>query len=445
MKELTREEKLIKERFTELYSYGNSAKVLTEDNKMNQSTLIEYKSAGDGKLYGIVKENQDYFIKTATKFEGRKPSAEDFVYIGGLQNKSKFKYDRLNETQKILNSKLTTINEAYGFVGEDVIPAEEEQSNKVPSAVDAPMPSPEGQAPMPSPEGQAPEGGEAPMPSPEAQAPMPSPEGGEAPMGDDMGSPEGGQDDSDPINKVKSHIGKAGNYLKNTPDVTSEMTKQLVNMLIGYIDVNIMSPEDKQEIIDKLNNEEIEEEVDIQKMDDDIDMGLQENKKRNKNNLNEEIVPDAQTIGAIISGVGAIFGGAYGIDKMMDYLKKRNPDVARKIEQLGKAAGDSIARGSEKFKESKEVGSDKLIKEYALKYNVSEKTITNTVHKFLKEEKEQTLKENKERRLRLTIKNIIKEKMGIKKKVLKEGTESKTRQKLEKQVDRYLESINKKK
>ena len=416
-KELTREEQLLKERFNQLYNYGKS-NVVTEDVKINLSELLEYKKAGDGRIYGIVKENQDYFIKTATEFNGKTPSVEDFVYINGLHNKNDFRYNKLNETQKILSTKIKAINEAYGFVDEDVIPLDDENENVAP-------PKPEGQ--------------EAPAEAPVEQ----SPEGQEAPVEQ---SPEENDEDSDPVNKAKSHIGKAGNYIKNSPEISSEMAKQMINMLIGYIDVINMSQDDKQDIINKLNNEEIEEEVDIQMVDDEIDMELDEIKKTDKKQINEEIMPDAETISYIINGVGAIFGGAYGIDKLMSYLKKKNPKAAETLEKLGKASGDSIAKGSEKYKvESENKSSKDLIKEYSEKYGVTEDSVLKVINKQLNEQKDAILKEEKERKLRLTIRNILKEKLGIKKKVLKEGKENPTRKKLEEAVDKYLDGLNKKK
>ena len=389
-----REQQLIKERFRELFSYGNT--VVNESSSIKNATLIEYRKAGDGKLYGIVKENQDYFIKAATKFEYKEPGVEDFVYLGGLQNKNQFKYSTLGETQKTLNAKISTINETFGYFEED-----------------------DQQKPMPE--------------------PAPSPEGGETPMPEPAPSPEGGEE-IDPINKAKSFIGKAGNYIKTSPDISSEMSKQLINMFVGYFDLFKLTPEDKQQIVDKLYNKELDEDVDIQKMDDDIDMTLE-------SVLREEVTPSLQDISIILAGVSGLFGGSFAIAKLMDLLKKKKPDLVNKIERLGKSAGNSIMGGTEKFNESKQISSEKLIKFYANKYNVSEQVILNTVGKYLKEEKIKKDKLIKENKLRMVVREIIKEKLGLKKKMIKEGKQSPLRTKLEKAVDIVLKEkeTNKKK
>ena len=426
MSKQNREEELLKERFKVLIEHGSSNKPVINETKVENSTLIEYRRAGDGRIYGIVKENQDYFIKAAIPSSIRNPDVTDFVYVNGLENKNDLRFSQLNETQKILNSKLKTINETFGYVEEDVFGQEEEEPAE--GGEEAPMPAP---APEASPEGEAPMPAPAPEASPEGEAPMPAP----AP---EEGVPAEGGEEADPINKAKSHIGKAGNYIK-TSEVSSEMTKQLASMFLGYLNMQTLQPEEKQELIDKINNKPVEEDVDIDLIDDESEI------------VNEEVMPSAETIAAIVAGVGAVFGMAGGIDALMSYLKKKKPEVAKEIENLGSASGKSIVGGSRKYNESEEVGdeesSEEMIKEYAAKYNVSEQVIINTVYKFINEEKQKKNNQLKEDRVRATVRNIIKEKLGLKKKVLKEGTESKARLKLEKLVENHLKKVklNKKK
>ena len=436
MSKQNRDEELLKARFKQLIEHGTNDKPVLTESKVENSTLIEYKKAGDGRIYGIVKENQDYFIKAATPSSIRNPDVTDFVYVNGLENKNDLRFSQLNETQKILNSKLKTINETFGYVEEDEFNPEEEQV--------APEGGEEAPMPEPSPEGVPAEDGEVPMPEPSPEGVpaegVPAEGGEEAPMPEP--SPEGvpaeGGEEADPINKAKSHIGKAGNYIK-TSEVSSEMTKQLASMFLGYLNMQTLQPEEKQELIDKINNKPVEEDVDIDLIDGDEEI------------VNEEVAPTPEMIAAILGGVGAVFGLAGGVTALMDYLKKKKPDVAKEIENMGSSAGNSIAGGSRKFNESEEVededSSEEMIKEYAAKYNVSEQVIINTVYKFINEEKKKKDKLLKEDRVRATVRNIIKEKLGLKKKVLKEGTESKVRLHLEKMVDKHLEKVklNKKK
>jgi len=83
----------------------------------NTRSVVELKKLGpDGKVYGIVRENHEYYIKTAVK----KPNliAEDFKYIGGLKNKKEVVYESYAKAIKQLNLKFISLNEALGNVGE---------------------------------------------------------------------------------------------------------------------------------------------------------------------------------------------------------------------------------------------------------------------------------------------------------------------------------------
>ena len=86
-------------------------------NTLNESTSLSeidnVKKAANGIIYGIVRENRNYFIKTTEKTSGNLTS-EDFNYIGGLQNKNLERYDSYAEALKQLNLKFDMINESFG-------------------------------------------------------------------------------------------------------------------------------------------------------------------------------------------------------------------------------------------------------------------------------------------------------------------------------------------
>ena len=52
---------------------------------VDRSTEVITKLGPDGKAYAIIKENSEYYIKSAEKTSGL--VMEDFKYIGGLKNK----------------------------------------------------------------------------------------------------------------------------------------------------------------------------------------------------------------------------------------------------------------------------------------------------------------------------------------------------------------------
>lgn len=88
---------------------------ITESTSSN--SVIELSKMGpDGKVYGIVREKHDYFIKVTDKTKNI--VAEDFQYIGGLQNKKSEAYDTYAKAIKKLNLKFISINESMGKSGQ---------------------------------------------------------------------------------------------------------------------------------------------------------------------------------------------------------------------------------------------------------------------------------------------------------------------------------------
>lgn len=80
---------------------SNSVGEIASEFKLN-------KVASDNHVYSIVKENSHYFIKKALMSEAL--SKNDFQYIGGLQNKNKFKFGNFSESVRILKTLLVNIN-----------------------------------------------------------------------------------------------------------------------------------------------------------------------------------------------------------------------------------------------------------------------------------------------------------------------------------------------
>ena len=86
---------------------------LNEDVK---NSVVELTKLGpDGKVYGIVREGHNYFIKVTNKQSN--VVTEDFNYIGGLMNKTSEAYPTYAKAIKQLNLKFMSLNEAYGKQG----------------------------------------------------------------------------------------------------------------------------------------------------------------------------------------------------------------------------------------------------------------------------------------------------------------------------------------
>jgi hypothetical protein len=80
-------------------------------NENVKTSVVELTKMGpDGKVYGIVRENHKYFIKITNKKQNL--IAEDFMYMGGLKNKSEEVYESYAKATKHLNLKFISLNEA---------------------------------------------------------------------------------------------------------------------------------------------------------------------------------------------------------------------------------------------------------------------------------------------------------------------------------------------
>tara|TARA_R110000796_G_scaffold58413_5_gene134906 strand:- start:14196 stop:14939 length:744 start_codon:yes stop_codon:yes gene_type:complete len=84
---------------------------MTPIHENAKTSVVELTKMGpDGKVYGIVRENHKYFIKITNKKQNL--IAEDFMYVGGLQNKTEKAFDSYSQATKQLNLKFLSLNEA---------------------------------------------------------------------------------------------------------------------------------------------------------------------------------------------------------------------------------------------------------------------------------------------------------------------------------------------
>ena len=81
-------------------------------NENKSNIVVELTKMGpDGKAYAIIRENHDYYIKSTNKTSGL--VAEDFQYIGGLQNKKEQAYPSYAKAIKHLNLRFNSLSEAF--------------------------------------------------------------------------------------------------------------------------------------------------------------------------------------------------------------------------------------------------------------------------------------------------------------------------------------------
>ena len=82
---------------------------------VNPSVVEITKEGPDGKIYAIVRENHEYYIKVTEKSNNL--VSENFNYIGGLQNKKDKAYPSYAKAIKMLNLKFISINESLAQNG----------------------------------------------------------------------------------------------------------------------------------------------------------------------------------------------------------------------------------------------------------------------------------------------------------------------------------------
>jgi hypothetical protein len=246
-------------------------------NTLNESTSLSelelVKKGPNGVIYGVVRENHKYFIKTTEKKSGN-VVAEDFNYIGGLQNKFDEAYNSYAEVTKQLNLKFDMLNESFGieennniFENDGVafdrgtgfgfsMDKENEEEEVVDEQeyklkVDAPQPSvdpvePSMEAPV---EDEVDMGGEEDF--------------AEEPAMDNMGGEEDldGEDESDPTKKIQKMTGKIGQMMRDMEEVDTDLEKYVINSVISAMHLDQFSDEDIEDVITKLEGEDEEDDM----------------------------------------------------------------------------------------------------------------------------------------------------------------------------------------
>lgn len=92
-----------------LINFGHSDTVSTVNNK----PILEYHMKGaDGKTYGIIRECNKFYIKVAPP-KNTEPLAEDYNYIGGVNNKKEYEYATYALASKQFELKMMSLNEAH--------------------------------------------------------------------------------------------------------------------------------------------------------------------------------------------------------------------------------------------------------------------------------------------------------------------------------------------
>ena len=292
---------------------------------LNESTSLSeidfIKKGPNGIVYGIIRENHNYFIKTTEKTSGTL-IAEDFEYVGGAKNKYIERYNTYTEALKQLNMKFDMLNESYGIeVGSNLFESDghEIQVSNASGVVvketkiDGPI---EDDADGENPDNEKivldeePEDVEEQKQVIRVKTPKAPVEdtvevdefamddmetaegGGEDPFAaedggegiddegiDDEGMDDEGMDDEDgdeTTKKIQKLTGKVTQLMRDMDDPDSELDKYVINSVISAIDFEEIDEEDVEDIIAKIEGEDEEagegDEFDTEEVDVDLDV-----------------------------------------------------------------------------------------------------------------------------------------------------------------------------
>ena len=342
------------QRIMEIANYGLTPKV-----KTHKTASLEYTvRAADGNKYGIIRENAQYMIL--------KEGKDGYNYLSGMRNNSRYSFNSYSEALKKLNLLMKPLNENYnGGRQLNLIGEQEEEDTKFvlkqPESEDT--------------------GGETEDFGFDDAMDM----GGEEETTDmDMGMEDdlGGEeiegemdvevtDDEDATKAIQKLTGKLGQKLRDLaePEMTADIIKYVLNSIISAVDLEKLSSDDKDEIVDKFEDEDIEyteegefdvelsgdEEMDLGDDDmggGDLDMDLETELAEGMVMGDDEEIDEnlgalaRMAIGAAAAGFGEraadkvfneeremneSFGGAIGALKTLLDIAVKDPKLAMKI------------------------------------------------------------------------------------------------------------------
>jgi len=249
-------------RILELSTYKlNIPKSINEDKSLEYSKVL-----ADGNKYHIIKEKSGYVIK-----KGLNESTSE--YIEPIKNRKY--YSSYSQALKRLNLITKEVNVNEGYVGNLSLFNENEkidgkkyilkygetneQEVEIPAAPVAPTapqtPPPAGELPAPAPE----VGVEEPV---AIEEPMDGEMEIEEPMGTEM--EEKGGEDVVTFKTIQKLTGKLAQKIRSfTSDEENEMSSQdvkyVINSILSALDLDLLEPEDAEEIMSKFEGQEDEE------------------------------------------------------------------------------------------------------------------------------------------------------------------------------------------
>ena len=374
--------------------------------RINETAKTEYnRTLADGNKYEIVKERQGYILK-------RTISESETDYMEPMKNRKYYSsYSQALKRLNLVAGELNRINENETEVS--MFGEQKKFTLKTPK----PEPAPEMAAPM------APPAAPPAVPTPELPASPTADSGAEDDFNMDIDSeemgPEGDVDVNDDIDieepsgddetvtfktiqKLTGKLTQKIRTLENEEGMTSEDIKYVINMVISSLELSSLSEEDKEDIIDKFEEDETEEfgqedDMDGEDFTDDTEV---EDIQADMDIPMEGEMEEEE--GEEDFGNGAIFDSIFGESKVDKVLSKYF-EVSKKeiLENREKVANKNLTKISEVRRKMGEVVKltetieQELASQKFLEKNSSAKIVGKT-------NKDNLVFENKGRQVRIT-------------------------------------------
>jgi len=333
----------------------------TIPSTINETSKSEYsRTLADGGNYEIIKERQGYIIKKTI-------SESETDYIEPMKNRKYYSsYSQALKRLNLVAGELNRLNE--NEEGTSLFGEQKKFTLKTPKPAPAPAPAPMEAAvpPMAPPAVPSPELPASPigdegmgMDSLDIDAEM-GPEGEDIDINADMDmeSPEG-EDEKVTFKTIQKLTGKLTQKirtLENEEGMTSENIKYVINMVISSLSLGSLSEEDKDDIIDKLEEDENDFIGDDMGGDDMGGEDLTDDSEVEDIQANMDVAVESEMDEEDDFGNGAILDHIFGESKV-DRVISKYFEISKKeiMESREKVANKKLSKISEVRKQMKDI------------------------------------------------------------------------------------------
>lgn len=366
-------------RIMEIAKYNENIPKPVNEVKSNTYSL----QLADGKTYSIVKERQGYIIKESVNGEDH--------YVEHIQERKY--YNSYSQALRRLNLMAKEMNVLYeNRKGTPLFEESEKKKyylklnkkdNTEPLEEQAPAPAQPAPVPAPAPQ-PVPPAEPTPMPvEPEMDVDMDVEE--EPEMDDEMDNEEGGDKKGEVTFKlIQKLTGKLTQKLRaysEKEEMSSDDVKYVINSVISAIDLESLDEEDIEEIIDRLEGEEIEEEPEINPEDEMGAMGPEPGLEGEPVPPGEETpeIEMAESFKSVGDAFVNKFKGAYSsvlADKMMENERREGRRNRHYYSDVNESKVDKIISSYFDIKEDEYlIKEEKTRREIETLYNINSEEI----------------------------------------------------------------------